>query len=77
MLALIAPNILPPIAFVAVLDVARMMIFEAILGFIGIGIQPPTPTFGSIIADGAQVPDQRLVDRDHARPVPVPGAAVT
>ena len=52
MLALIAPNILPPIAFVAVLDVARMMIFEAILGFIGIGVQPPTPTFGNIIADG-------------------------
>ena len=52
MLLLIAPNILPPIAFVAVLDVARMMIFEAILGFIGIGVQPPTPTFGTIIADG-------------------------
>jgi peptide/nickel transport system permease protein len=50
----IAPNILPPIAFVAVLDVARMMIIEAILGFIGIGIQPPTPTFGSIIADGTK-----------------------
>lgn len=49
---LIAPNILPPIAFVAVLDIARMMIFEAILGFIGIGIQPPTPTFGTIISDG-------------------------
>jgi len=49
---LIAPNILPPIAFVAVLDIARMMIFESILGFIGIGIQPPTPTFGTIIADG-------------------------
>src|ERR1700683_1444513 len=31
-----APNILPPIAFVAVLDVARMMIFEAILGFLGL-----------------------------------------
>ena len=45
-----APNILPPIAFVAVLDVARMMIFEAILGFLGLGIQPPTPSFGSIIA---------------------------
>ncbi|TPM38749.1 ABC transporter permease [Mesorhizobium sp. B2-2-3] len=50
----IAPNTLPPIAFVAVLDVARMMIFEAILGFIGIGIQPPTPTFGTIIADGTK-----------------------
>lgn len=50
----IAPSILPPIAFVAVLDVARMMIFEAIFGFIGIGIQPPTPTFGTIIAGGTQ-----------------------
>jgi len=46
-----APNILPPIAFVAILDVARMMLFEAILGFLGLGIQPPTPSFGSIIAD--------------------------
>lgn len=46
-----APNILPPIAFVAVLDIARMMIFEAILGFLGLGIQPPTPSFGTIIAD--------------------------
>lgn len=50
----IAPSILPPICFIAVLDVARMMIFEAIFGFIGIGIQPPTPTFGTIIATGTQ-----------------------
>ena len=49
----LAPNILPPIAFVAVLDVARMMIFEAILGFLGLGIQPPTPRFGTII-DGTK-----------------------
>jgi peptide/nickel transport system permease protein len=54
MVHMIAPNILPPIAFVAVLDIARMMIFEALFGFIGIGIQPPTPTFGNIIADGAK-----------------------
>ena len=54
MLLHISPNILPPVAFVAVLDVARMMIFEAIFGFIGIGIQPPTPTFGNIIAGGTQ-----------------------
>jgi peptide/nickel transport system permease protein len=46
-----APNILPPIAFVAVLDIARIMIFEAILGFLGLGIQPPTPSFGTIISD--------------------------
>jgi peptide/nickel transport system permease protein len=54
MLRHIAPSILPPIAFVAVLDIARMMIFEAIFGFIGIGIQPPTPTFGTIISSGTQ-----------------------
>jgi peptide/nickel transport system permease protein len=51
-LRFVAPAVLPPIAFVAVLDVASIMIFESILGFIGLGIQPPTPTFGSIIADG-------------------------
>lgn len=50
----IAPTILPTIGFVAILDVARMMIFEAIFGFIGIGIQPPTPTFGTIISAGTQ-----------------------
>ena len=52
MLLFVAPAVLPPIAFVAVLDVARMMIFESILGFLGLGVQPPTPTFGNIIADG-------------------------
>jgi len=51
-LLFVAPAVLPPIAFVAVLDVARMMIFESILGFLGLGVQPPTPTFGNIIADG-------------------------
>jgi peptide/nickel transport system permease protein len=52
MFALILPLVLPPIAFVAVLDIARMMIFESVLGFLGLGVQPPTPTFGNIIADG-------------------------
>ncbi len=52
MLRLLAPLVLPPIVFVSVLDIARMMIFESILGFIGLGVQPPTPTFGNIIADG-------------------------
>lgn len=52
MFLLLLPLCLPPIAFVAVLDVARMMIFESVLGFLGLGVQPPTPTFGNIIADG-------------------------
>ena len=52
MFALILPLVLPPMAFVAVLDIARMMIFESVLGFLGLGVLPPTPTFGNIIADG-------------------------
>lgn len=52
MFTLILPLVLPPVAFVAVLDIARMMIFESVLGFLGLGVQPPTPTFGNIIADG-------------------------
>ena len=48
----IAPGILPPVALVAILDIARMIIFEAILGFLGLSIQPPQLSFGNIIADG-------------------------
>ncbi|SIQ94673.1 peptide/nickel transport system permease protein [Rhizobium sp. RU20A] len=51
-LGLLVPLLLPPVVFTSVLDVARMMIFESILGFLGLGVQPPTPTFGNIIADG-------------------------
>lgn len=52
MFTLLLPLVLPPMTFVAVLDIARMMIFESVLGFLGLGVQPPTPTFGNIIADG-------------------------
>jgi peptide/nickel transport system permease protein len=48
----IAPGILPAVALVAILDIARMIIFEAILGFLGLSIQPPQPSFGNIISDG-------------------------
>lgn len=52
LLTLLVPLLLPPILFTSVLDIARMMIFESTLGFLGLGVQPPTPTFGNIIADG-------------------------
>ncbi len=51
-LTLLLPLLLPSVLFTSVLDVARMMIFESTLGFLGLGVQPPTPTFGNIIADG-------------------------
>ncbi len=52
LLTLLVPLLVPPLLFTSVLDVARMMIFESTLGFLGLGVQPPTPTFGNIIADG-------------------------
>jgi peptide/nickel transport system permease protein len=52
LLLMIAPAALPPLAFAAILDLARVMIFEATLDFLGLGLQPPTPTLGVIIADG-------------------------
>jgi peptide/nickel transport system permease protein len=51
-LTLLTPLLVPPVLFTSVLDIARMMIFESTLGFLGLGVQPPTPTFGNIIADG-------------------------
>lgn len=51
-LTLLLPLLFPPVLFTSVLDIARMMIFESTLGFLGLGVQPPTPTFGNIIADG-------------------------
>lgn len=48
----LARNILIPISVLATLDIATMIIYESILGFIGLGVMPPTPTIGNIIGDG-------------------------
>mgnify|MGYP001141299753 CR=1 FL=1 len=42
----------PLILEVGVTDVGTVIIYEAMLGFLGLGIQPPTPSWGNIIADG-------------------------
>ncbi len=42
----------PLVLEVAVTDIGTIIIFESILGFLGLGIQPPTPSWGNIIADG-------------------------
>jgi peptide/nickel transport system permease protein len=48
----IARNVIPPIFIVATIDMATMIVLEGLLSFLGIGVQPPTPSFGNIIADG-------------------------
>ncbi len=48
----VARNVVPPVFVVAMIDIATMIVLEGILSFLGIGVQPPTPSFGNIIADG-------------------------
>jgi len=46
------PNVIPPIIVIITLEMARMIIMEAALSFLGLGIQPPTATWGGMLADG-------------------------
>jgi peptide/nickel transport system permease protein len=48
----VLPNILSPVLVLASFEVARMIILESALGFLGLGVQPPTPTWGNMLADG-------------------------
>jgi peptide/nickel transport system permease protein len=48
----ILPNIITPIIVLATLNCAFALIMEAALSFLGIGVQPPDPTWGSILSDG-------------------------
>ena len=48
----ILPNSLTPIIIQMTLGVGGAIVFSAALGFLGLGVQPPTPEWGAMIADG-------------------------
>jgi peptide/nickel transport system permease protein len=48
----ILPNAFTPWLVVATLDMARVVVIESALSFLGLGVQPPTPTWGGMLADG-------------------------
>ncbi len=48
----VIPNSLPPVIVVATVSAATAILGEAGLSYLGLGVQPPTPTWGNIIADG-------------------------
>jgi peptide/nickel transport system permease protein len=52
MLRHILPNILPIILVDATLRVALVILIEGGLSFLGVGVQPPTPSWGNMIAEG-------------------------
>lgn len=46
------PNIAPPLFILASMDVPAVIGMEAGLSFLGLGVSPPTPSWGSILNDG-------------------------
>lgn len=54
MLHEILPNILSPVIVVATIRLAHVIILEASLSFLGLGVQPPTASWGSMVADGRE-----------------------
>lgn len=50
----ILPNIVAPIVVMASLNMGRAIIISASLSFLGLGVQPPTPTLGGILANGRE-----------------------
>ncbi|HXM37262.1 MAG TPA: ABC transporter permease [Gemmatimonadales bacterium] len=64
------PNVIAPVIVAATLGIGGAIMAEAALSFIGLGAQPPTPSWGSMVAEG----------RDLLRVAPwvslVPGIAI-
>jgi peptide/nickel transport system permease protein len=55
----ILPSTVSPILTKMSLDVAWVIIIGSMLSFVGLGVQPPEPSLGTMIADGARyLPDQ-------------------
>ncbi len=50
----ILPNVLSPCIVVATLEMAQVIITESTLRFLGLGVQPPTPTWGGMLNDGRE-----------------------
>jgi peptide/nickel transport system permease protein len=51
----IMPNILAPLLILAAMDLPVVITFEAGLSFLGLGVRPPTPSWGVILSDGFNV----------------------
>jgi peptide/nickel transport system permease protein len=50
----VLPNVLTPVIVIATFEFSRMIISEAALSFLGLGVQPTVPSWGSMLADGRQ-----------------------
>ena len=51
----ILPNIVAPLIVFATFGVATVIIFEASLSYLGLGVQPPTPSWGNMLNSARSV----------------------
>lgn len=55
----VLPNVIAPVVIAATLGVAGAIMAEAALSFLGLGVPPPAPSWGSMIADGRDLDQLR------------------
>jgi len=51
LLSEVLPNVMGPLIVVATLEVAHAILLESALSFLGLGVQPPTPSWGLMVAE--------------------------
>jgi ABC-type dipeptide/oligopeptide/nickel transport system permease subunit len=72
----VLPNVIAPVVIAATLGVAGAIMAEAALSFLGLGVQPPTPSWGAMIADGRDLAQLRRAPWTSLFPGLAIGAAV-
>jgi peptide/nickel transport system permease protein len=51
----VLPNLAGPVTVTATLTVGRVILFESVLSFLGVGIVPPTPSWGNMLTDAQEL----------------------
>jgi len=72
----ILPSVVAPVVIAATLGVAGAIMAESSLSFLGLGVQPPTPSWGAMIADGRDLYQLRHAPWTSLFPGLAIGAAV-
>ncbi|HWZ58063.1 MAG TPA: ABC transporter permease [Gemmatimonadaceae bacterium] len=70
------PNVIAPVIVAATLGIAAAIMAEAALSFLGLGVQPPTPSWGAMIADARDLDQLRHAPWTSLAPGLAIGAAV-
>jgi len=70
------PNVIAPVVIAATLGIAGAIMAEAALSFLGLGVQPPTPSWGSMISDARDLIQLRSAPWTSVFPGLAIGAAV-